>query len=377
MSSPAYDRPPTDRALLADGPSRGDGPRVGDEVSLVGLLAMLLRYRRLLVALPLLLFAVVVGFGLSRARQFTSNASFVVQSSDANRSRLSGLAAQFGLNVAMEGSGQSPSFYVELLKSRAILDSVAALPVKVADGAGERTVPLATLYRITETDPARRQEALRQKLSEMIGVDKSKETGVVHVSATAPAPGVALELVQRLLERASDFNLRTRQSQAAAERKFVEARLQEVVADLRSAENRLEAFLRQNREFRSSPTLTFEHDRLSRAVNERQQVYSTLAQAYEQARIDEVRNTPVITVIEPPAIPARPVSRRIVRKGVLALGVGLLAALCIAFLREIASIRRARGGTDLEQLAALRREALEDLRQPWRPLSSAFRRRTG
>ena len=45
---------------------------------------------------------------------------------------------------------------------------------------------------------------------------------------------------------------------------------------------------------------------------------------YEQARIDEVRNTPVITVVEPPDLPTRPNPRRTVLKGLLGLIVGLL-----------------------------------------------------
>jgi uncharacterized protein involved in exopolysaccharide biosynthesis len=43
---------------------------------------------------------------------------------------------------------------------------------------------------------------------------------------------------------------------------------------------------------------------------------------------------PVITVVERPALPARPDSRRVALKGVLALLLGGLAALALAVARE-------------------------------------------
>jgi len=90
----------------------------------------------------------------------------------------------------------------------------------------------------------------------------------------------------------------TRQSQAAAERGFTEERMAEAQEELRAAENELQRFLQNNRQFQNSPELVFQHDRLQRRVAMRQQVYTSLVQSYEQARIDEVPNTPVITVVE-------------------------------------------------------------------------------
>ena len=108
----------------------------------------------------------------------------------------------------------------------------------------------------------------------------------------------------------SHFNLLTRQTRAGAERRFVEARLQEAADSLRLVENRHKAFLQANRDFRNSPQLKFENDRLERDVQFQQQLYTSLAQSFEQARIDEVRNTPVITVLEPPDLPASPDPRK-------------------------------------------------------------------
>lgn len=61
----------------------------------------------------------------------------------------------------------------------------------------------------------------------------------------------------------NDFNQRTRRDQPAAERKFIEARLQVATADLRAAEDRMQQFLQGNR-VTGSPDLQFTRDRLQR-----------------------------------------------------------------------------------------------------------------
>jgi len=131
-------------------------------------------------------------------------------------------------------------------------------------------------------------------------------TGTVRLSVTTPYAALALRVNQRLLEAAEPVQSRQRQSQAAAERRFTEQRLDEVKQELSHAEDKLQAFLQRNRDYRDSPQLSFEQDRLAREVARQQQLYTSLSQAYEQAKIEEVRDTPVFTVVERPDLPIRP-----------------------------------------------------------------------
>ena len=54
-----------------------------------------------------------------------------------------------------------------------------------------------------------------------------------------------------------------------------------------------------------SPQLAFEESRLRRQVQLRQELYVTLRREYETARIEEVNDTPVITVIDAAVVPQR------------------------------------------------------------------------
>jgi uncharacterized protein involved in exopolysaccharide biosynthesis len=140
-------------------------------------------------------------------------------------------------------------------------------------------------------------------------------------------------IATKLLDVLNAFNLARRQSQARSERQFIEDRLAAARAESRVAENRLQNFLTGNRTVFNSPVLQFEQQRLQRDVTITQQVLLTLTQSFEQARIEEVRDTPVITIIEPPNLPVDPQPRGLV-KGVLAAlvaGVVLAALWAVGF----------------------------------------------
>jgi uncharacterized protein involved in exopolysaccharide biosynthesis len=89
---------------------------------------------------------------------------------------------------------------------------------------------------------------------------------------------------------------------------------------LRAAEHSLLAFVGMNRQYRGSPELSLAFDTLSRRITIAHSSYISLIQAAEQARLDEVRDTPVIAVIEEPERPRVP-DRRVAKA---VLGVSLL-----------------------------------------------------
>ena len=192
---------------------------------------------------------------------------------------------------------------------------------------------------------------------------------MVNLDVTVPQPALALQINQRLLELLNEFNLRSRQSQAGEERRFTERRLAEVRQELRAAEDRLQQFMQRNRDLRNSPELTFQSDRLEREVMMRQQVYTTLAEAYEQAKIEEVRDTPVITVVQQAELPVRPDRRGLIAKSLLGLLAGLLIGAALAFWKSYTTNSASLSTSDAAEFAVLRRQAARDLLRPWRPLA--------
>jgi uncharacterized protein involved in exopolysaccharide biosynthesis len=118
------------------------------------------------------------------------------------------------------------------------------------------------------------------------------------------------------------YNQETRQGQAAAERRFVEGRLSEARDSLRAAEDRLERFSKTNVQIGGSRSLQLERDRITRDVIQRQALVSGLTQSYEDVRIREVRDTPVITELEAPSVSPRPVPRGRTKAALIGFAVG-------------------------------------------------------
>jgi uncharacterized protein involved in exopolysaccharide biosynthesis len=341
-------------------------------VTLLGLLSVLLRRRHTVLVTVTVTLALVVGATLLRPRTFSSSAAFMPQSRRAQNG-VGGLAAQFGLNVGVGEPSQSPQFYVDILKSRGILDQLAATRFPVHGAPGDSATLLDQLQVQGET-PALRREAGLEELRGRVRTTITQQTGVVGVTFTAPQPALSQQVTARLLELVHRFNLESRRSQASQERQFTASRLAEAREELLASEDRLLVFLQRNRGYSNSPELRFEHDRLEREVSTRQQLFTSLAETYEQARIEEVRDTPVISIVEPPNIPARPDPRGLVRSAALGLLVALALGVMLAFLREYAA-RSGERAEEFQEFDALRRAAADDLRHPLRAVARAIARR--
>lgn len=337
-----------------------------DEISLWEVLAVLLRRRGTITLTTVLSIAAAAAFTFLRADTFTTQASFRPQGSQASASELMALASQFGVNVPGGGSEEvSPAFYAELLVSREILFRVANKSY-VVEGVVSASLP--DILEIEEdTEALRVEETIEALRNDIVSVQTGRQTGIVTVEVTTDWADLSAAIAARLLDEIALFNLDTRQSQAAAERIFIEERVDSARHALDAAESSMQAFLQANRQWENSPDLTFQHDRLQRDISLRQQVYTTLVQSFEQARISEVRDTPVITVLQAPFLPPGPDDGRLLLVVALGAVLGGMAGVVVAFVVE--AVKRPAPGDP----------AREDFRRTWAGLvgSLSFTRRRG
>lgn len=295
--------------------------------------ADLWRYRRWLMAYYASVVLLVVILYFVKGRSWTANASFAPQARRGINTGFQGLAAQLGVTVPGGEATQSPLFYSDLLRSNMLLNDV----VTAKYPAGDRRKAGHTLEQMLEIDgktaQQRRTLTVRALRKRMVILTNAK-TGVVDFSVRTPDPVTSAAVAQRLLELVNRFNLQTRQSNAAAERRFIQSRVNDVANSLRDAEDAEQSFLQRNRDYRNSPQLIFQHDRLDRAVQQQQQLYTALTQSLEQSKIEEVRDTPVITVIEQPEQPAFPDSLGIGVLGVILVALGTMFGLVAVVVRS-------------------------------------------
>lgn len=251
---------------------------------------------------------------------------------------LPGIAAQLGISVGGGGGSQSLDFYAMLARSPRILESALDSTV-LGVGAGGAT-RLLDRYAPGDAPIEERRHRAGRTLRGLIRPTVDKLTGTVTVFVTESTPDIAERIAHLVTELIDDFDKQKRQSRARAERDFIEQQLAEANAALRNAEGASQRFLEQNREF-STPSLRFANDRLQREVEARQGVAVALAQAYQQARINELRNTPVITVLEPPEGSAIRNARNVLQHALFGLILGGMIGLAVAAFLEMRRRRRA------------------------------------
>lgn len=338
-----------------------------DEVSLVEIMSVLLRQRVIILRTVVLFTGIGLVLALTTSSLYTSSASFLPESSGGAPSGAVALAQQFGFSVGGGGGERSPQFYADLVTSGEILRQVVTRSFpRTPTEEGSDEVDLFTHYEVVGATEEERIERAIYALSRDLSVTTDRDTGIVRFSVTTSDPVLSRGMAALVLELVNDFDLTTRRSQASAERLFSGERLTQLTGELREVEDSLMNFSLENRLFGNSPPLQLEFERLQRAVARREALVTSLAQAHESARIEEVRNTPVITLIESPRVPALRDPRGRVRTVAVGLVTGAIFGVFLAFVRNYREEDRMKEDPRLAGLSALWSEAVNDVTRLFR-----------
>lgn len=323
---------------------RGDDAAHGADFRLgvFGVLGVLLSHWRVLVFLPLALATIAAITAFNIAPSYTATAVFVPEAGAQSRlpGSLAGIAGQFGINLAGDGS-RSAAFYAQVAKSRDILARVlmSRFPDERTAAVSTDSVTLLELYAL-EGDSLLELERGIAQLDRAMSLQVDIPTSLVQLSVTDGNPDVAAAVANRIVAVIDEFNTDSRQSQARRRREFIDRRATGAGAELRQAERLLDQFQERNRAWQQSPQLTSAQARLRREVDLRQEVFLTLSRELETARIEEVNDAPVISVIQQAAPPQFKSAPR--RAVIIVLGgtLGILLALCWVGATEL--LRRLR-----------------------------------
>ena len=261
-------------------------------------------------------------------RWYTARSSFQPESQNpgALSAGLAGIASQLAASAL--GGQANPQFYADLIRSDVVLRRVAQRSFVGKDGLR----PLADIYKISDAAPERRIQKTMTRLRDGVRTDVNIRTGVVSFTATGRTPEMAKAVADSILAAVNDFNINIRQTRARAEYAFAEARADEAARALSAAENAVAQFNMRNRVF-SSPALQIENDRLKRVADIAAQVYLQLRLQAEQAAVQQVRDTPALTVIDAPSLPIKASSPRKVLSVLAGALAGLLGVLILLMYR--------------------------------------------
>lgn len=302
----------------------------GEEHDLARILALLIDHRRSLVAIPFVTAVVTAIVVLLWPKSYTSQAQFVPSPSATDASALGAtgvlgsIAASLHLTPTNAMTG-SPQYFNALMVSQPLLEKVMWSRYRLS-GPDSTETSLISVLDLTKYDSATAElYALKRLRDKWISQDVDPGTGIATLSVTSPDPLLSSEVAQRILDLLDQFNRSIENGSARARREFVGARLDDAAHRLKAVEDSLRTFRTKNRIIDNSPALELESARLQRQIDVENQVYLTLRQEYESARIDEVRDTPELTIIQSPAPPALHDPRH----GLLKVLLAAIGAWCV------------------------------------------------
>src|SRR5262245_59932561 len=155
----------------AFGPPHGSPDDEG--ISILALGSVLLRWRRAIIDLAVVGALIGLASGLTDPVLFPSTTTFVPKESTAASSGLAMAASQLGISIGQQSAEWGAPMYVELLRSRALLEPIARDTFVVAEEGGRR-VTFVELMNIKAPTPEREMTAAVGQLNKAITPSEAK-----------------------------------------------------------------------------------------------------------------------------------------------------------------------------------------------------------
>ena len=138
----------------------------------------------------------------------------------------------------------------------------------------------------------------KEALLNNISYSEDPRTSLNIITITVDTfPELSKEIAKSAFESIIDYSNEVTNTKGKEKRGFIESRLSEVKIDLENAENKMLLFLEKNKNL-DSPSLILQSDRLKRNIMLHNQLYLSLSDQLELAKIDEKDNTSPIFLLD-------------------------------------------------------------------------------
>lgn len=268
---------------------------------------------------------------------FESTCKLLPTESDDDMSAYAGLAGLAGISLPAKKRSLD-AYYEYLLASLTFLEPMLQVKWKTRDfGEG---VTLAQVYeKVPDTSgkdaQAKFQHEMRHLFDDLgiIQYSREKASGVMTLTTKAPDPVLAFEMNRYLLARLEEYNKTVKKTMLKEKNVFIEGRLKEVGEALRKAEDELRLFLETNLNV-INPRMRMIQERMMREVSVNNALYLELRKQHELGKIEEVKSTPVLEVLDEPTVPVYQVAPKKKVIVLLATTFGFFLATFLAYVLQ-------------------------------------------
>lgn len=274
---------------------------------------------------------------------------------------MSGMASQLGIGRPADPS-ETPKFYTQLIASRELRTRLlhTRFPDPRTSATGD-SARLLDMLRIKHPDPERKLELGLKTLASAMNTLHDEETNLVRLTVSSEWRHLSAQVANRTLQLVTEFNREQRSSRARSKRDFLNRRTAVAYSELQSMEARQRAFKEQNRSYRTSPTLELQEQQLQREVDRAADLYLALQTQLETARIEEVNDAALITVVDSAVAPRKAAWPRYGILTVTTLFAGGVFGTMLAGLLVVLADWRRRNPASASQLKGTIRNATREL----------------
>ena len=307
-----------------------------DSISITDIMLILARHLKTIIVIPTFFCILTIIYVLFIVEPvYTSTAKIISSSSGSSMSQASGLAAQFGINIPT-GQSEPKWVYPEIIKSRTLAKAVLRQKFDTNEFGPQKS--LLQILTYGNDDPEFNLDTLEimaiANFLGMIGISEDKITGILTLKINAREPKLAAEINKVLIEELDAHQRKYNKAKTSDTKLFIQERIVDTEKELMVAEEDLKVFMDRNRRIENSPALQLEQQRLGREVIVLTGVFTTLKQQLETTKIEEVKESDYVILLDPPEIPIKPIDQnkrmKVILAGLLGIGLGIITG----FLRE-------------------------------------------
>lgn len=153
------------------------------------------------------------------------------------------------------------------------------------------------------------EEKFMKILAQNVTLSVDKKEGYITLSVTGSEPIQTAELAMAAQTLLQKEVTRFRTEKAQDNLDYIQARYDESKAEAESYQSQL-ATVRDRSQQMSSSRARIEQERIQMKYNVASSIYSEMAKQLEQAKMQVKRDTPILTVVQPVTVPAKPSNSR-------------------------------------------------------------------
>ena len=260
--------------------------------------------------------------------------SKIISSNNANADMggVSGLASQFGINFPSQNIGQD-WIHADVIKSRSLAKRVLLRKFDTKKYGDKKSLLEILIIKLGFSNLDDKENlflSTEEFVNNLVNVNEDQKSGIFTLSVYSFDPKLAHDINEAIIEELESQREEHNEKAASKTRKFIEERIIETKKELEVAEEQLKDFRARNRRIENSPLLLLEQERLSREAIVLTGVFTTLKQQLETTKIEEVKDSDYILVIDEPFVPLNPFKPQKFKIVSLGLIFGILLSFIVA-----------------------------------------------